>query len=87
MPIAWVKSYSVKEGHTGRSFATTTGASQDLQSEGVRRLLVNACYWAIGLEDEIPAKSDVRLVGDYQPLPFKFGGAKQGVRPAELATK
>jgi hypothetical protein len=87
MPIAWVKTYSVKEGHTGKSFATTTGASLDLQSEGVRRLLVNACYWAVGLADVIPAKSDVGLVGEYEPLPFRFGGAKKGVRPGDLVGK
>ena len=57
------------------------GASQDLASEGTRRLLVNACYWAVGLEDKIPAKSDVTLVGDYHPSNFKFNGFKPGVRP------
>jgi hypothetical protein len=84
MPVAWVKSYSVKEGKTGRAFNTTMGASQDLQSEGLRRLLVNACYWAVGLTDAIPAKSDVALVGEFNPRPFKFNGFTKGVRPADL---
>jgi hypothetical protein len=84
MPIAWVKTYTGKSGKSARVFTTTMGASQDLQSEGTRRLLVNACYWAAGIEDKIPAKSDVALVGDYMSLPFGFGKHKTGVRPSDL---
>jgi hypothetical protein len=87
MPIAWTKTYSVQEGKTGRAFTTTMGASQDLQSEGVRRLLVNACYWALGMEDKVPAKANVEIVGEYKPLPFKSDGAAKGVKPADLAIK
>lgn len=87
MPLAWVKSYSVAEGKTGRSFTTTMGASQDFESEGLRRLIVNACYWAVGMEDAIPAKSKVDLVGDYKPRPFKFGGAATGLKPSDLTGK
>jgi hypothetical protein len=84
MPVAWVKTFTGKSGNAARVFTTTMGASQDLQSEGTRRMLVGACYWAVGLEDKIPNKSDVRIVGEYKPLPFGFGGFKKGVRPADL---
>ena len=87
MPIAWTKSYSTPSGKTGRVFTTTMGASQDLQSEGLRRLLVNAAYWAVGMEDKVPAKANVEIVGEYKPLPFKFGGFQKGVKPADLAIK
>ncbi|HWE36869.1 MAG TPA: ThuA domain-containing protein [Isosphaeraceae bacterium] len=87
MPIAWIKMYQGENGKAGRVFTTTMGASQDLQSEGLRRLLVNACYWAVGKEDSIPSKSDVRLVGDYKPTRFGFGGATKGVKPSDLAIK
>jgi type 1 glutamine amidotransferase len=85
MPIAWTKNYSVAEGKTGRSFTTTMGAAQDFASEGLRRLLVNACYWAAGLEDKIPEKSDVDLVGKYEPNPFRGDGYTKGVKPSDLA--
>ena len=52
MPIAWTKTYQGSGGQTGRVFTTTMGAATDLQSEGLRRLLVNAAYWCVGLEDE-----------------------------------
>ena len=87
MPVAWTKTYQGASGKTGRVFSTTMGASQDLLSEGTRRMLVNACYWAVGLEDKIPEKSDVALVGDYSPSPFKFGGFKKGVKPSDHAAK
>lgn len=84
MPIAWTKTYSIEGGPTGRVFTTTMGASQDMLSEGFRRLLVNACYWATGLEDRIPEKSDVAIVGTFEPSPFKNNGFRKGVKPADL---
>jgi hypothetical protein len=87
MPIAWVKGYTGSKGKTARVFTTTMGASQDFQSAGLRRLLVNACYWAVGLEDKIPAKSNVDIVGEFKPRPFKGNGFKKGVKPADLAIK
>jgi len=85
MPVAWVKTYRGAQGKTARVFNTTMGASQDLLNEGLRRMLVNACYWAAGRESKIPAKSDVRLVGEYRPTPFKMNGFKKGVKPSDLA--
>lgn len=84
MPIAWTKTYTGANGQVGRVFTTTMGASTDLIAEGTRRMIVNACYWALGMEAQIPAKSNVDIVGKYEPLPFKFGGHKKGVKPADL---
>lgn len=84
MPIAWVKSYSASEGKKARIFTSTMCSSQDLESEGLRRLLVNACYWGIGLEEKIPEKSKVDLVGEYKALPFRNNGFKKGLKPADL---
>ncbi len=84
MPVAWVKTYSPSEGKTARVFATTMGASQDLEAEGTRRLLVNACYWALEMDRQIPEKSRVDIVGEYKPLPFRGNGYKKGVKPADL---
>jgi hypothetical protein len=84
MPIAWTKTYNGSAGNNGRAFCSTIGAANDLSSEGTRRLLVNACYWAVGLEDKIPEKSNVALVGEYQPSNFKHNGFKPGVKPEDL---
>lgn len=83
MPVAWVKTYTGTAGKASRIFTTTMGASTDLQSEGLRRLLVNASYWAVGMEEKIPARAKADLVGEYAPLPFKFNGFKKGVKPAD----
>ncbi len=55
-------------------------------NEGVRRMLVNACYWALGMESRIPARSNVDVVGEYRPSPFGFRQTqawKPGARPAD----
>ncbi len=73
MPIAWIRT------RPSRVFVTTMGASQDFLSEGLRRLLVNACTWAVGLD--VPARANVDIVGTYEPAPFGFGGYRKGVKP------
>ncbi len=83
VPVAWTKSYTGASGKSARIFTTTMGHAGDLKSEGLRRLLVNACYWCLGMEDQIPAKACVDLVGTYEPTPIGFGGHKKGVKPAD----
>ena len=86
MPVAWVKTYEGTSGKRGRVFTTTMGASQDLVYEGTRRMIVNACLWAVGLEDKIPEKTNVDLVGRYNPSPFRFVKDWKGsAKPADLA--
>jgi hypothetical protein len=64
---------------------TTMGASQDFESEGFRRMVVNACFWAVGLEDRIAPRNNVEFVGRYVPTPFGFDKFRKGVTPAALA--
>ena len=86
MPIAWTRHYTGEAGKSARVFTTTMGAATDLETEGVRRMLVNASYWAVGMDDRIPAKSDVDLVGEYHPHPFGFMKEfKYRIKPEELA--
>lgn len=85
MPIAWTATYTTPQGNAARVFATTMGASQDLNSEGLRRMLVNACYWAVGMENRIRPNTNVEIVGKYEPTPFGFGKFQQGVRPEDHA--
>lgn len=85
MPVAWIKSYSTEDGKQGRVFTTTMGSSTDLENAGVRRMLVNAAYWSMGLEDKIDGSSNVDIVGEYKPLPFKFGGFQRGMKPTDHA--
>lgn len=84
MPIAWVKSHTTSSGKKARVFATTLGTSEDLLTEANRRLLVNACYWALGLDRQINAKANVSLIGEYHPHPFGFGAHVKGLTPQDL---
>lgn len=85
LPVAWIKTYTGTSGRAGRVFTTTMGHSGDLKSEGFRRLLVNAAYWCLDMEDAIPERADVRLIGDYNPSRIGFGAHKVGVMPSEHA--
>jgi hypothetical protein len=76
-PVAWTRTYSIAPGKTGRVFTTTMGSAGDLQNEAFRRLMVNATYWAIGMEDKIPEKANVDFVGSHMPW-------KKGMTPGEM---
>ena len=73
MPIAWTWQRPV--GAKGRVFTSTIGGAMaggsDFANEGMRRMFVNACYWAVGLDNTIPPKADVTPVA--VPHPFKRG--------------
>jgi type 1 glutamine amidotransferase len=75
MPIAWVKTY-----HSARIFDTTMGHAGDFQNEGFRRMVVNACYWATGLEKKISATSNVDLVGTYAPNEIGLNKQKKDLK-------
>ncbi|MCX6634004.1 MAG: hypothetical protein NT090_02760 [Acidobacteria bacterium] len=58
-------------------FMTTMGHPADFKNEGFRRLVVNGCYWAAGMEDRISAKSSVDFAGPYDPNPIGIGKQKR----------
>ncbi|MCA9075780.1 MAG: ThuA domain-containing protein [Planctomycetaceae bacterium] len=84
-PGAWIRHYHGKDGSEGRVFTTTYGASEDIVNLDYRRLLINACFWAAGLEDAITPDLNVDFVGAFQPAPFRFEGHRRGVKPSDLA--
>jgi hypothetical protein len=83
MPVLWIRERPLEGERVQRVVCSTLGAATDLESEGLRRALVNACLWAVGLEDAIPARTEVDLVGEYDPTPFGFGRFRRGVRPSD----
>jgi len=85
MPIAWTRLYKNESGKENRIFCTTMGASTDLENENLRRLVVNAIYWGLGMD--VPEKADVQIVGEYHPSAFGFKGYKKGVKPQDLQVK
>lgn len=85
MPVAWTRNYTASSGKTSRVFNTTMGAATDMVNEGMRRLLVNAAYWCVGLEKQIPKRADVRLVGDFEPTNFGFKKYVPGRWPKDFA--
>lgn len=80
MPVAWTKTYKGESGKTARIFCTTMGAATDLEAEGTRRMLVNSVFWSLEMEDKIPERTNVEIVGEFKPTPFGFGKYVKGVR-------
>jgi type 1 glutamine amidotransferase len=76
MPVAWTRTYK-----GGRVFTLTMGSAQDFENAGLRRLLVNAVYWALGLESRIRADFDVAPLEPYRGTPFGFGKYVRGRKP------
>ena len=86
VPGAWTRSYKGKDGAEGRVFTSTYGASNDIENEGYRRMLINACFWAAGLEDGIKADANVEFVGPYNATWLKNHGRRAGgTKPSDLA--
>jgi type 1 glutamine amidotransferase len=80
MPVAWTKDYQIENGKKGKVFTTTMGSSVDLESEDLRKLIVNATFWCLDMSEEITEKMKVAIVGDYQPTMFGFGTFRKGMR-------
>jgi hypothetical protein len=92
MPIAWKKNYQIPGGAKGRAFCSTIGASVDLTNEAVRRLLTNAVYWGLGMEDKIPENgTDVAIVGEFEPTQYGFRPddywTRRQLKPVDLQMK
>lgn len=85
MPLIWVRGYQGESGKTSRVICTTMGAATDLESAGLRRLLVNACYWGMGMK--VPHNADVNYVGEFKPTPFGFGRFQKGIKPSDHELK
>jgi hypothetical protein len=85
MPVAWTNAFRAANGKTARVFTTTMGSADDLETEALRRLLVNAVFWSLGMEGQIPAKADVAFIGHYRPHSFLSQVYTAGVKPLDLA--
>ena len=51
-----------------------------------RRLLALA-RWILRMEDKIPEKSKVDIIGEFKPSPFRNNGFVKGIKPEDLAIK
>lgn len=83
MPVAWTRLHRNEAGVTNRILTTTMGSGTDFENEGLRRLIVNGVFWAIGLD--VPAAADVTVAGGYKGSMYGFGGFKKGLRPSDFA--
>ncbi len=81
LPVVWFKSWRTSRGESARVLHSTMGSAQDLANPGLRRLILNAAYWGLRMEENISAGLSVDIVGQYQPLGSGFNYEKLGVMP------
>ena len=81
LPVAWVKHWTGNTGKTARVFHVTMGSAQDFQSEGLRRMTVNAAYWCLQMETDITENSRMDIVGPYDPPDSGFAYARLKIVP------
>ncbi len=84
MPSEWTRTYRSSSGKAGRVFTTLYGTPEDITNEGYRRIVVNGCFWALGLENAITANLAIAFVGPFHPNTFGAGYAL-GVKPEMYA--
>ena len=82
MPSEWTRSYKSTSGKEGRVFTSLYGASEDILNEGYRRMIVNATFWAAGLEAAIKPDLNIAIVGPYQPNTFRNKGHSPDTKPS-----
>ncbi|CAN5395218.1 ThuA domain-containing protein [soil metagenome] len=88
MPLIWIReAYQAPGGKKAKIITSTIGAATDLESEDLRRLLVNTCYWAVGLENKIPSQANVDFIGEYKPTFFGFDEFKKEIKPSDHELK
>jgi hypothetical protein len=83
MPVAWTRQHKWPSGKSSNIFTTTMGAATDLQSEGLRRLVVNALFYGLGMD--VPKKANVDYVDPYKPLFYGFNTFRKGIKPSDHA--
>jgi len=85
LPVVWFKDWKTTGGKNARVLQSTMGSGRDLENPGLRRLIVNAVYWGLEMEDQITPDSSVEYVGEYKPLVSGFDYENLGVVPRPVS--
>ncbi len=89
LPVVYYCKHEWPNGKTSSVLTSTMGSSMCFVHEGLRRIVVNATYWQLGMENQINESLDCRLVGDYRPTMYQGINTSQkwsekGLTPAKL---
>ena len=84
-PSEWTRTYKSASGKAGRVFTSLYGTSEDITNEGYRRMMVNSCFWALGLEDQIKPDLNIAFIGATKPNTFGGGAYARGIKPEMYA--
>jgi hypothetical protein len=83
--VVWLRSYKNEAGRINETLTTTMGAATDLESNDLRRLLVNGAFHLLHMK--VPRAANVDLVGEYKPTFYGFNEFKKGIKPSDHQLK
>ncbi len=85
MPLVWTQEHENESGKINKVVTTTMGAATDFESEDLRRLLVNSCYWCLDIGP--PTRANVDYVDEFKPTVFGFGTERTDLKPEMFELK
>ena len=83
MPIVWTREYETDRGQKTKALCSTIASAVDFESEDLRRLVVNGCYWLLDMGDQVPKRANVNYVDDFQPSFYGRDTFVKGRTPAD----
>lgn len=85
MPLVWFRELTSPDRDTAQRIVTTTmGAATDFKVGDLTRLVVNASFWCLALEDKITPDLNVTPIAAFEPTPFGFDGFKKGMKAKDF---
>ncbi len=85
MPSEWTRTYKSASGKMGRVFTSLYGTPEDILNDGYRRMMVNGCFWALGMDSSIKPDANIAFVGPFKPNTFAGGAYARGIKPEMYA--
>jgi hypothetical protein len=84
MPLVWFRELGAPDrDEAQRILVTTMGAATDFETGDLTRLMVNGCFWCLGMEDSIKENLNSEPVEPFQPSPFGFNTFLKGKKPSD----
>jgi hypothetical protein len=85
MPLVWFREMTAPDRDIAQRIVTTTmGAATDFKIGDLARLVVNASFWCLSMEDKITPDLNVTPLDSFEPTPFGFNSFKKGMKPGDF---
>lgn len=81
MPLIWMRDHKNEFGTVNKVLTSTLGSATDFRNESLRRLMVNASHYLLGLP--IPENASVEFTPGYNPTKYGFNTFVKNRKPQD----